>query len=60
VEGGEWERVKLRGSWFGEAFEGPISNLLRFAAGEDAVLVTGVEDAVKTMGVVEGCYGGSA
>jgi predicted dehydrogenase len=58
VEGGGWERVKLRGSWFGEAFEGPISNLLRFTAGEDAVLVTGVEDAVKTMGVVERCYGG--
>jgi predicted dehydrogenase len=58
VEGGEWESVKLRGSWFGEAFEGPISNLLRFTAGEDPVLVTGVEDAVKTMGVVERCYRG--
>lgn len=57
VEGGEWERVALRGSWFGEAFEGPISNLLRFVAGEDAELVTGVEDAVKTMAVVERCYG---
>lgn len=58
LEGGEWESVKLRGSWFGEAFEGPISNLIRFTAGEDAALVTGVEDAVKTMGVVERCYGG--
>jgi hypothetical protein len=49
--------VTLRGSWFGEAFEGPISNLLRFTTGEDPVLVTSVEDAVKTMGLVERCYG---
>jgi predicted dehydrogenase len=60
VEGRDWERVALRGSWFGEAFEGPISNLLRFVAGEDTELVTSVEDAVKTMGVVEACYRASA
>ena len=28
-------RCELRGSWFIEAFEGPMSNLQRFAAGED-------------------------
>jgi predicted dehydrogenase len=57
--GGAWESVPLRGSWFDEAFEGPMSNLQRFAAGEDEVLVTRVDDALKTMEVVERCYGGA-
>jgi predicted dehydrogenase len=54
--GGEWTSVPLRGSWFIEAFEGPMSNLQRFAAGEDSVLVGSVEDAIKTMALVEACY----
>ena len=33
--GGDWEAVPLRGSWFLEAFEGPMSNLQRVVAGED-------------------------
>jgi predicted dehydrogenase len=55
--GGAWEGVPLRGSWFDEAFEGPMSNLQRYAAGEDRVLVTRVDDALKTMEVVDQCYG---
>jgi predicted dehydrogenase len=51
-----FEPVTLRGSWFTEAFEGPMSNLIRFAAGEDARLVSPVDDAVKTMALVEACY----
>jgi predicted dehydrogenase len=54
--GGEWQDVPLRGSWFTAAFEGPMSNLQRFLAGEDAALVSGVDDAIKTMAVVEACY----
>jgi predicted dehydrogenase len=54
--GGPWEAVPLRGSWFSEAFEGPMSNLQRFVAGEDAALVSPVEDAIRTMAVVEACY----
>jgi predicted dehydrogenase len=56
---GPWERVALRGSWFTEAFEGPMSNLQRFAAGEDASLLSPVEDAIKTMALVEACYASS-
>ena len=37
-----------------------MSNLQRFAAGEDTVLVGSVEDAIKTMAVVEACYTSSA
>ena len=55
-----WSEVALRGSWFLEAFEGPMSNLQRFAAGEDSKLVSSVEDALSTMAVVEACYESSA
>ena len=52
--------MPLRGSWFLEAFEGPMSNLQRFVAGEDNTLVSGVEDAIRTMALVEACYASSA
>jgi len=55
-----WSAVALRGSWFLEAFEGPMSNLQRFVAGEDSRLVSGVEDSIRTMAVVEACYESSA
>jgi predicted dehydrogenase len=57
---GEWTTVPLRGSWFSEAFEGPMSNLQRVVSGEDAALVSPVDDAIKTMAVVEACYMSSA
>jgi len=56
----DWSAITLRGSWFLEAFEGPMSNLQRFVAGEDSKLVSGVEDALRTMAVVEACYESSA
>jgi predicted dehydrogenase len=51
-----WRTVPLRGSWFIEAFEGPMSNLQRYVAGEDESLVSAVGDAEKTMQLVEACY----
>ena len=57
---GEWEQLPLRGSWFLEAFEGPMSNLQRFVAGEDPSLISPVADALRTMAVVEACYTSSA
>jgi predicted dehydrogenase len=53
---GHWTEVALRGSWFTEAFEGPMSNLQRFAAGEDPVLMGSIDDAIKTMALTEACY----
>ncbi len=53
---GAWQPVPLRGSWFTEAFEGPMSNLQRFVAGEDPTLVGSIDDAIKTMALVEACY----
>jgi predicted dehydrogenase len=55
-----WSAIALRGSWFLEAFEGPMSNLQRFVAGEDAKLISSVDDALGTMAVVEACYESSA
>jgi predicted dehydrogenase len=60
LDRGSWENVELRGSWFIEAFEGPMSNLQRFVAGEDGTLVSPVSDAIKTMALVEACYQSSA
>jgi predicted dehydrogenase len=54
--GGTFEPIALRGSWFPTAFEGPMSNLQRFAAGEDPQLWTNIDDALKTMALVEACY----
>jgi predicted dehydrogenase len=59
-ERGGWTDVPLRGSWFVDAFEGPMSNLQRFLAGEDESLVSPVEDAIRTMALVEACYQSSA
>lgn len=60
TSGSAWTPVPLRGSWFTEAFEGPMSNLQRFVAGEDTALVSPVDDAIKTMALVEACYQSSA
>ncbi len=54
--GGDWGQVPLTGSWFIEAFMGPMRNLQRFDAGEDAALFSGVEDAFHTMALVEACF----
>jgi len=58
--GSGFEPVALRGAWFPEAFEGTMSNLQRFATGEDRELVTSVGDAFKTMALAEACYQSSA
>jgi len=56
----DWQALPLRGSWFTEAFEGPMSNLQRFVAGEDDVLITNGDDAIRTMALVEACYDSSS
>ncbi|WP_213981013.1 Gfo/Idh/MocA family oxidoreductase [Sphingomonas sp. dw_22] len=56
AKGGPWEQIPLQGAWFPDAFVGPMANLQRFAAGEDATLATHVEDAWRTMALVEACY----
>lgn len=55
-EGDAWRDVPLRGSWFPDAFEGPMSNLQRVVSGEDTALVGPVSDALETMALIEACY----
>jgi predicted dehydrogenase len=59
-KGGPWESVLLAGRWFPDAFTGTMANLQRFAAGEDPVLHSSVEDAWHTMALVEACYRSNA
>ena len=52
----DWVEVPLTGRWFPDGFIGVMSNVQRFAAGEDSALVSPVEDALRTMALVEACY----
>ena len=56
----EWRPVPLGGNWFPHAFVGTMASLMRRADGETDELPTGVEDAFRTMAVVEACYESSA
>ena len=60
-KGGDgWVAVPLEGKWFPDAFVGRMANLQRYASGEDAELVSSVEDAWNTMALVEAAYQSSA
>ena len=52
----EWEKIKLEGSWFPDAFIGTMSSLMRYKEGSAESLPTSVEDVIKTMAVVESAY----
>jgi predicted dehydrogenase len=54
-----WTSVRLEGSWFPDAFIGPMASLMRAASGESKELPTSVEDAWRTMAVIEACYSSS-
>lgn len=55
-----WRSVALVGNWFPHAFVGTMASLMRRADGETEELPTGVEDAFRTMAVVEACYESNA
>ncbi len=55
-KGEDWQQVSLEGKWFPHAFIGTMSNLQRYAAGEDDRLVTSVEDAWHTMALAEAAF----
>jgi len=54
-----WQSVLLQGAWFPDAFVGPMASLMRFASGESPSMATSVEEAWKTMAVIEACYASS-
>lgn len=51
-----WQSIPVEGSWFPDAFIGTMSSLMRYVNGETDVLPTSVDDAFKTMAVVEAAY----
>ncbi|MDB5537234.1 MAG: oxidoreductase [Devosia sp.] len=59
-KGEDWSQVSLSGGWFPHAFIGTMNNLQRFAAGEDDVLVSSVEDAWHTMALAEAAFASAA
>jgi predicted dehydrogenase len=58
--GDGWHAVPLTGSWFPDAFASRMSQLQRFATGQDDTLISSVQDAWSTMALVEAAYESSA
>jgi predicted dehydrogenase len=54
-----WRSLPVEGNWFPHAFAGSMASVMRFADGA-AELPTAVEDACRTMAVVEAAYAASA
>jgi predicted dehydrogenase len=52
----EWRTLDIQGSWFPDAFIGSMADLMCFAEGSVRELPGNVEDAYKTMAVVEAAY----
>jgi predicted dehydrogenase len=52
----EWKTIEIEGSWYPHAFIGTMSSLMRYAEGSSAELPTSVEDAYRTMSLVEAAY----
>ena len=52
----EWKAVDIAGSWYPHAFIGTMASLMCFAEGSQAELPTGIEDAYRTMELVEAAY----
>ncbi len=51
-----WQTIPVDGTWFPDAFIGPMATLQRVAVGESTELPTTVSDAIRTMAVVEAAY----
>ena len=52
----EWVTVPLEGTWFPDAFVGTMASVMRQAEDPSQTAVTDVEDAFRTMAVVEAAY----
>jgi len=53
---GEWEQIPVEGSWFPDAFAHTMRSLMDFVAGRSPQLATAIDDAYRTMAVVEAAY----
>jgi len=55
-DGKGWREVELKGSWFPEAFIGTMGGLMKKAEDPSYYYMNSVDEAYKTMCVVEACY----
>lgn len=55
----EWKTLAIHGSWFPDAFIGSMAELMRFLEGSTSVLPHSVEDAYRTMALVDAAYDSS-
>jgi predicted dehydrogenase len=55
-ESPEWQSVELKGTWFPDAFIGTMASVMRFVEGSSSELPTSVDDAFRTMALVEAAY----
>ena len=51
-----WQNLKMEGSWFPDAFIGPMAGLMCKMENIKYEFINSVEDAIHTMDVVEKCY----
>ena len=59
-DGGAWRSIPVEGNWFPHAFEGPMANLQRLATGAATAIESELDDAWRTMALVETCYKSAA
>lgn len=52
----DWREIPVEGTWFPHAFIGTMTSIQNFATGASATLPTRVDDAFRTMAVVEAAY----
>ena len=52
----EWQSLSIQGSWFPDGFIGTMADLMCFVEGSSSELPGSVEDAYRTMAVVEAAY----
>ncbi|MEO6848532.1 MAG: Gfo/Idh/MocA family oxidoreductase [Chthoniobacterales bacterium] len=52
----EWKSVPFEGSWFPDAFIGTMASMMLHKEGSIDQIPTGIDDAIKTMVVVEAAY----
>ena len=62
LDGGapSWRTVALAGNWFPDAFIGSMASVMRWAGDSSQPAPTAVEDACRTMALVEAAYASSA
>jgi predicted dehydrogenase len=53
---GDWQQIPVDGSWFPDAFAHTMQGLMDFVAGVSPKLETAVDDAYRTMAVLEAAY----